>query len=112
MLRQEVSHGYSFSFSLSPCRHVTCNKWSNKDHRRSQFSQSDSDSLYLWGTGNLRLRSRLGATEELAAAGMGVLWWKGLDKREATEPEPHCLLSLSLLYLSQILKKLLLLSAP
>ena len=57
-----------FSFSLQT-RDVQ--QWPNKDHRRSQFSQSDSDSL--WGTGNLRLLSRLGATEELAAAGMGVL---------------------------------------
>ena len=115
MLRQEVSHGhsFSFSFSLSPCKHVTCN---NGPTRITEGLNLVNLILTrfgdLWGAGNLRLRSRLGATEELAAAGMGVLWWKGLDKREATEP--HCLLSLSLSlsYLTQIKKKLFLLSAP
>jgi hypothetical protein len=74
MLRQEVSHGHSFSFSLSPCRHVTCK---NGPTRRTEGLNLVNLILTrfgdLWGTGNLRLLSRLGATEELAAAGMGVL---------------------------------------
>ena len=70
-----LSLSFSLSLSLSLCRHVTCNNGPTRitkglnlvDLILTRFGD-------LWGNGNVRLRSRLGATEELAA-------------------EPHCLLA-------------------